>query len=220
MDCFIKERKTFKTIAVCPVLDYAMTVKSIFDEVSSFLISVEKEKIITVGDYLITNEYIGIITGVSRGRESAQISCEDIIKLFSKPQVYTAKGTATIEAYIESVLNSFYKNNPDVIYQLPFLEIEKLTDTTSAIEPDVDQGIWNLKSFLAKVRRVNNVFVDFEATRNTLKITIQRKDIVTKNLDLSIPTLELEQESYSNKKIGKKTTNETGGNRDWYLLTD
>ncbi|NMA06580.1 MAG: hypothetical protein GX928_02540 [Ruminococcaceae bacterium] len=220
MDCFIKERKTFKTIAVCPVLDYAMTVKSIFDEISSFLISIDKEKIITVGDYLVTNEYIGIITGVSRGRASAKISCEDIIKLFSRPQVYTAKGTATIEAYIESLLTSSYKENTDVIYQLPFLEIEKLTDTASAIEPDVDQGIWNLKSFLAKVRRVNNVFVDFEATKNTLKVTIQKKAVVTKNLDLSMPTIEIEEESYSNKQLGKITTIETGGNRDWYLLTD
>ena len=220
MDCFIKERKTFKTIAVCPVLDYEMTVKSIFDEMSSFLISINKEKIITVGDYLITNEFIGIITEITRGRESAQISCEDIIKLFSRPQIYTAKGSATIEAYIESVLTNFYKNNTDVIYHLPFLEIEKKTDTTSAIEPDVEDGIWNLKSFFAKVRRVNNVFVDFEATKNTLKITIQRKDIVTKNLDLLMPTIEIEEESYSNRQLGKITTIETGGNRDWYLLTD
>lgn len=221
MNCFIKNRLTFKTITVCPVINYELTYWSIYDEVSSLDVAVEKQKLFSEGDIVVAGRYLGLIKEISRDGSLATLKCEHIVKLFDRDLVYgNGPDAAGIEAFLKNALDDNFANLNDSVYRLPYLSIIAPTATASTMGPDVEGGIWNIKSYIAKVRRIHNIFTTFNATRERLAVEIRQASIVKKNMDLSNPVVQIIEESYSNRAVGKITSYEpeTGVIRDWYLL--
>ena len=222
MDCFVKDKKTFKTLCVCPVQDFDMTLWSIYDEVSTFKVSREKEMIFNEGDIIWFGNYCGIIKEAEVTTYTAELKCEHIFKTFSRDIPFIAGPSSGPESFLKSQIDEHYTNQPDSIYQLPFLDVSALTSTVSSINPDVDDGVWNIKSYIAKIRRVLNIFTEFTATKDTLKIRIAQRTGAVKQIDLSDSQIKVLEETYSNKSLGKITSicEETEDIKDWFLLED
>lgn len=224
MNCYVKDRKTFRTLCVCPVLDYELTPWSIYDEVSTLTVSREKEELFREGDFIIlgTGLYCGIIKEAEVDIYKAELKCEHIIKLLSRDLLKTEKPDSGIEQFIKNQIDEHYTNQPDMVYSVPYLNVTAATATLSDMAPEIKDGVWNIKSYTAKVRRLLNVFIEFIFTRDSLNIILRRKDDGIKQIDLSDPSVKILEESYSNKAIGKITSvcEEDEQVLDWYLLDD
>ena len=222
MTCLVKDKKTFRTLCVCPVLDFDVTIWSIYDEVSTFKVSREKEMIFNEGDIVVFANYCGIIKEAEVTKYTADLKCEHILKMFSRDIPFVAGPDAGPESFLKNQIDEHYTNQTDIIYQLPYLDVSALTSTVSSINPDVEDGVWNIKSYIAKIRRVLNIFTEYTATKDTLEISIGKKQVTTKQIDLSDSQIKVLEETYSNKSVGKITSicEETEEVKDWFLLDD
>lgn len=223
MECYIKDKKTFETKHHAPAVDWDITLESIYDEVSKFEIKGSKDKA-QQGDFLFAGDFAGVIKSIEPHDEYLSITCDDIVTIFQRDLFAVADTPASggLEAYIKRRIDAAYVNVSDAMYKMPYIKVITGTTTSGNTLPDIDDDVWNIKSYLAKVRRVNGIYTSFEIQRNNLIIRIFHKDRANHNIFLTMSAFELLEETYSNTEVGKVTTRaeDTGATRDWYLLVD
>lgn len=222
MITYIRDRHTFAIKHHATALNYDMTVQSIYDEVSEFKIR-GNESSAKAGDFFFTDGFFGIIKEVDKDRETLDITCNDIDTLFSR-DIPDDPGTVggSIEQYIKSLIDKYYVNLSDAVYATPFLTVIASTSTVGSALPDVENGVWNVKSYLSKVRRLYNIHTSYSVVNGGLVMRLFHRDRQTHKIFLDLSDYEVLEESFAHEAIGKITTIEedTGARRDWYLLTD
>lgn len=219
MRAFIKDIRTFETTAHELVLDYKL-VKSIYDAYSTVIIStpptIPKE-----GDIIyIDSGYYGLIQSVYVDRGKTELSCSQIINLFGRKMFYTAQSFTYLEDYLAQLITDNFINCPDAFYALPYLQVNATTHTTSAMNPDLTEGVYSVKSYAAKMRRLYNIFCDWSLSRTALTLNISQKAPTVKNIDFSNPAYYLTAQDFSASTISKITTlcEEDSSQQDWVLL--
>lgn len=199
-----------------------MTLCSIYDEVSDFKIR-GKESSAKAGDFFFTDGFFGIIKEVDKDRETLDVTCNDIDTLFSR-DIPDDTGTVvgSIEQYIKSLIDKYYVNLSDAVYATPYLTVIAATSTAGSALPDVENGVWNVKSYLSKVRRLYNIHTSYSVVNGGLVMRLFHRDRQTHKVFLDLSDFEVLEESFAHEAIGKITTiaEDTGARRDWYLLTD
>lgn len=222
MITYIRDRHTFALKHHATALNYDMTVQSIYDEVSDFKIR-GKESSAKAGDFFFADGFFGIIKEVDKDRETLDITCNDIDTLFSRdiPDDPGSVG-GSVEQYIKSLIDKYYVELSDAVYATPFLTVIASTSTTGSALPDVENGVWNIKSYLSKVRRLYNIHTSYSVVNGGLVMRLFHRDRQTHKVFLDLSDYEILEESFAHEAIGKITTiaEDTGARRDWYLLTD
>lgn len=224
MIAYIRDKKTFALKKFSTLLNYDFTTKSIYDEISEFTIH-GKNGDVQEGDYLFVDDYCGVVKEVDFNNvqnEILEISCNDILSIFSRDISDTPPAMAgSVEAYVESLIDEYYINIYDAEYALPFLEVSTETSTTGTALPDVENGVWNIKSYLSKIRRLYSIYTTF-SVNNAGKLVMQLafREKSTHKIFLELSEYEIIDESFAHSAIGKITTvaNDTGEKQDWYLL--
>ena len=222
MIAYIRDRHTFRLKHHAAALSYDMTLQSIYDEVSDFTIKGD-ESSAQAGDFFFAGGFYGIVKEADRERETLNITCNDIGTLFSRdipdsPQ--TVSGS--IEGYIKSAIEKYYVNLSDAVYATPYLKVTAQTSTVGNALPDVEDGVWNIKSYLSKVRRLYNIHTSYSVVNGKLVMRIFHRDRQNHKVFLNLSDFEVLEESFAHDAIGKITTiaEDTGEKKDWYLLTD
>ncbi len=222
MITYIRDRHTFALKHHATALNYDMTLCSIYDEVSDFKIR-GKESSAKAGDFFFTDGFFGIIKEVDKDRETLDVTCNDIDTLFSR-DIPDDTGTVvgSIEQYIKSLIDKYYVNLSDAVYATPYLTVIAATSTAGSALPDVENGVWNVKSYLSKVRRLYNIHTSYSVVNGGLVMRLFHRDRQTHKVFLDLSDFEVLEESFAHEAIGKITTiaEDTGARRDWYLLTD
>ena len=106
---------------------------------------------------------------------------------------------------------------------MPYLNVTASSSTSKALNPDRDdKNVYTLKEYVKKVRRLQNIFVDFSINGNTLNVDIVKKAKVTRKIDFSDTSYKLLDEAYSREAVGRITSvcEEDSSTLEWYLLTD
>lgn len=222
MQVFIKDKKTFATKYGGKALDWDITLQSIYDEVSNITIR-RGENPINSGDYVFAGDYCGIVRDVETERELLILSCRDMATMFERPLLPPDTWTGTsIEDWIKGQIDRHYTNQQDGAYRLPYLKVIARTSTPGTTAPDIEDGVWNIKSYLSKVRRLHNIHITFEAKNQNLVVRIIRRTRQEHKIFLDSTQFDILEESYSSDTISKITTitSETNIRKDWYLLTD
>lgn len=221
MVCYIKDKHTFKNkyYGQCT---YDVTVQSIYDEVSTVTIPGAAD--IAAGDYVFVAGFAGIVTQPDIESGSMVLNCEDINRIFHTPLFLPdTMPDVAVEDFIENTITQNYIEEFDEMFRLPYLRVDVLTKTYGIQKPDSDDdGFWNLKSYMAKVRRMQDVFTSFFAEGNTLAVTIGRRIKPTHKIDLGLSHFHVVEESYTDEQAAKITVlaEDTGEVSDWYLLED
>jgi hypothetical protein len=174
------------------------------------------------GDFFIFDGSIYLIKNVEPNEGITNLTCIDVDNLFTREIPYVA-GTY-IETFIKAAIDDNFKNVADSTYAMSYLNVTAST-STAFIAPDVENGYFNLKSYIAKARRLANVFVTYAISGNTLNITIAAESIVTRKIDFGDTAYILDSESYSVESIAKITAVETTDGvidrtTDFYLMAD
>lgn len=217
---YIKSKTDFTNSKILQVTDYDCVSGSIYDTNSTFTIA--EEYAANEGDFFVFDGSIYIIKNVEPDHGITNLTCIDIVNLFTREIPYIV-GTY-IESFVKDAIDDNFKNVSDTDYAMSYLNVTAST-STAFIAPDVENGYFNLKSYIAKARRLANVFVDYSISGNVLNVTITAKPVVTRKIDLGDTAYILESEARSATSIAKITAVETLDDviertTDFYLMAD
>lgn len=214
------DKRTFATKYSGAALDWDLTLQSIYDEVSQIRIRGSTEAV-SAGDYVFVGDYRGVIRDIEMDHEILTLSCRDMVTIFDRSLLPPdTSPVSSIEAWIKGQIDWHYTKQADDAYRLPYLNVIAETNTPGTTTPD--NGTWNIKSYLSKVRRLYNIHTSFGVVNNTLVVRIARRGRQEHKVFLDSAQFELIEEAYSSDTISKITTvaADTGARKDWYLLAD
>ncbi len=229
MTCYIKNRLTFITESNHEITDHDIVLDSIFDDKST--ITITGKHAAAKGDIVcVDNTWMGVIDGVNVDDGLTVLTCKEMSSLFDRKisenehAITTAAGG--IENTLKTALQTCFLNQADAAYQLPYLVFSTPTYTAAdpMIIPDVSSGLYSIKEYMERLRRLAGVFVSYSITKisgsEKLKITIQQRTPPTRVLDFS-GDFEVTAEKYNDDALAKITVNDgTGTDVDYYLKTD
>lgn len=221
MQAFIKSIKTFETTSHNLVLDYEVKY-SIYDTVSNIIIETPS-KLPKEGDILyMENGFMGVISTVSPEYGATTLGCNQIVSLFSRNMFYTDAARTYLEDYLADMISENYINCADSFYAMPYLNVVAETHTASQMGPDLEDNIYSVKSYAAKMRRLYNIFLKWSLTRTSLNLNIARNVKNNINVDFSNPAFKLTTQDFSSSSVSKITSycEETGEYKVWVLLDD
>ena len=222
MIVFIKDGKTFTTKVMVNAVDYEIH-ESIYDAVSTVTIPTPKN-LPQEGDFLMFDgmPFVGIVTEVDIDKGRTDISVEQGVKLFSRDMFYSTASYTYLEDYLKSLIDTNYTNCTDGIYELPFLSVTAQSHTSGSLKPDLEDNVYNIKSFISKLRRLKDIVCEWSYTRTQLKLDITKKIFTVHNIDTSNPRYIITEQTISNQAVGKITVfcEETSAYSTWYLKTD
>lgn len=221
MRAFIKNYKTFITTSHNLVLDYELK-HSIYDTVSS--VTIETPPVLPQeGDIIyLENGFFGVIKTVSPDRGQTVLDMNQIITLFSRNMFYAPAPFTYLEDRLAQLINENFVNCPDTFYAMPYLNVTALTHTASQMMPDLENNIYAVKSYAAKMRRLYNIFCEWSINRETLTLNVVKRVKTVKNIDFSNPNYILTAQDFSVKTVSKVTSycEENGQTQTWVLLDD
>ena len=217
MQCYIKDRYNFATTHMLMVSDYDIVIDSIYDDNSSITVVGEISGI--EGDFICVQGWVGIVDSVTPERGVTQITAKNILNAFSRPLL--PEIGSSIEGFIAETLANEYVGISDAMYAMPYISISA-SGETAFITPDLEDGFWTLKSYIAKARRLKKVFVTWSVDGDTLVCSISAKNVPVRTVDFSDSANRLLSESYSRYTVGKITAVDTADNStiEYYAHSD
>lgn len=223
MKVYIKDRKTFQLKAILDAYSYKL-VKSIYTDLSE--LTTEYNADITLNDVIYDNKgWIGLIEGLERdGDNLLNIKAGDISNLFSRKLIYISGDMkTTTEQTLRQAIVNYFVNESDEVYALPFVNATAGTQTQNTY-PDLEEGLWSVRSYISKVRRLQSVYTEFSISGNALNVQILRKSLTPQKIFTTNRKLNITEESFSNISVAKITayTLETDPptSTDYYLLAN
>lgn len=216
MIAYIKDRKTFQTLDLMLELSqYNLILGAVNNNVGTALCSYEVEGL--ENQFFIFDNRLWIVKSLSPDNGHTLISLYDISYLFSRDLIWDENNNyTTIEECIADTIDNEFINLSDTEYDTPYITVSYST-ATPFIMPDTENGLWNLKAYIAKVRRMKNVFLDYTISRNALLIGIEQRTPNVWRFDFATDVAQMSQETYQKTATAKITVN---GTTDYYLYTD
>ena len=222
MIVFIKDKNSFITKTMVSAVDYEVH-ESIYDTVSTITIPTQKSPI-NEGDFLMFDgmPFVGIVTEVDIEGGKTEISVEQAVKLFARDMFYSAMSYTYLEDYLESLIDTNYTNCTDDLYEVPFLVVNALSHTNANCKPDLEDNVYNIKSYISKLRRLQDIVCEWDFNRTQLILNIYKKSFSLHNIDMSNPRYIITEQTISNQVVGKITVfcEENSSYSTWYLKTD
>lgn len=213
---YIKDRKTFQTLdMLLDITQYDLVLGAVNNNVSTALVLGELENL--ENQFFIYGNRLWLIKSLAPEDGLTTITLNDISYIFARDLVWDDTATFnSIEECIADTIDSEYINLSDPEYDTPYITVSYST-ATPFIVPDTEGGLWNLKGYIAKVRRMKNVFLDYSISGDTLNITIEQRTPAVHKIDFATDVAQMEQETYQKTSIAKITVN---GTTDYYLYED
>ena len=197
--------------------------KSIYDTVSRITIPTQSTPP-AEGDFVMFDgvNFVGLITEVDIDGGETEISLEQAVKMFSRDLFYIVPSYTYLEDHLKSLIDGNFTNCIDEIYEVPFLSVTALTHTSANCKPDLEENVYNIKSYLSKCRRLQGIVCDWSFDRTTLSLSIYKKNFPVYNIDMSNPRYKITEQTISNQSVGKITVycEENTSYSNHYLLTD
>lgn len=216
MIAYIKDRSTFATLdMMLDITEFTLVLGAVNNNVGTAVALGELEGL--ENQFFIYDNKLWIIKGLSPEDGTTTVTLEDISYLFSRDLVWTDGTTyASIEACIASTIDTEYINLTDPYYDTPYITVTYST-STGFVKPDVEEGLWNLKGYIAKVRRMKNVFLTYSISGDQLNITVEAKTPTVHKIDFATDVAQMSQETYQKNSVAKITVN---GINTYYLYND
>lgn len=216
---YIKNRSDFKTTQLLNVLTYDLAYFSTKDDTGT--LTVEGEITSGEGSFLLFDGNLWVIDSLTPEDNITTIKTVNILSAFDRDLIYT-ESTQTAAARIASTFTNEYKSVTDSVYAMPYLTI--VNNASGECAPDVKDGLWNLKSYIRKVHRLQGIRVRFDAG-DALTVTIENHS-QDRTILFGGGHDELTSQSYSKSSVAKITTLYTDSDTsaqtvtDWYLDAD
>lgn len=218
---YIRSGTDFKIKDIAESMDYSLVIGSIYGDFTR--ITFPSSVNVTSGDFIM-NDYgfICIVESVDKNDEMIEVDGKDINNLFNRQIVYDGSEASTsVEAYLMDKLTENFITVSDTYYRIPFLTLAASTTTVASSKPDVEEGIYNLKSYISKTKRLYGVGVTYTVSGANLLATINQKT-TNKNLFLDTSVYKITEETFAESVVAKITAinTDTNASQNYYLLSN
>ena len=215
MIAYVKRRKDFTTVVSAEAVSWEVPLASIEDDVGNIVLYGNEVTRGHEGDFLIMDGHIWLIDQVTPEDQQTTVTVVDVRSAFDRKLPYISEGT-TIGSWLAEQLENHYKSVSDAVYAMPYLLIVN-TDVTDYLPPTVEDGLYNLKTYMRKVNRLRDVQVSFSVEQDFLLVRIARRTRPTHNIVFDDGTCQLISRSYNRSSIAKVTAYRGGVGTDYYL---
>lgn len=115
--------------------------------------------------------------------------------------------TAGIEDYIVKAIKDNFAASGDALMDIDYIQAVAATHTPIAAKvstiASVDNGVFNLKTFLGNVRQNYGIFLDFTVDNGAIVIAVNRREQAVLNVDTKLPEIMDLTETYSVKVLAR-----------------
>lgn len=170
--------------------------------------------------------YWGIIDNIQNedGKQLYQYTLKYITNLFDQTiqlQNENIIKTTGIEDFIYSAINSNFINNTDTFVNKSYLELQVKTHTTKQTTvSNVENGIYNLHTWMTNCTQHYNVIYDFSIVNGKLKMTIELQDYDKELIDVKAQPISNYSEVFETNVVSKVVVLTSTNTYTLYLKTD
>lgn len=214
----LKRMSDFKTYRPLTVQAYDAALASRASYKTNITVQTRDASQLDSGAWLVLNGHLWVVDTVNPGELKTVIRCKDGLTAFDRDVFYTAPAAGqTVGGFIAEVLTAEFKAQRDAFFARPYLDISS-TDTTPFVAPEADDdGIFNLLDYITMADETYNVRVRLRISGDTLRVQIEHRAPVQRQVVFNDGHGELVKQAYSMNSVSKVTT-VTGGKRtEWYL---
>lgn len=219
MRAYLKSKTDFSTYKAVDVLEEDIVLHSTDDAQSSATLMGALD--LQLGDYLVYGDWLGVLQDSEPGVGETSVKLSPFLSIFDREILYTDTSPASIEAFLKTVIDDNFTNQPDAEYRIPYIEVTAATSTPFiAPEMDEDEQLYSVYEYINYVRSLKGVYVDVAFDNDSINITIEHRSPVSHNIIFGSMGYELVSENYSNKVTSKVTAIANGVATDYYLMDD
>lgn len=221
MTIFIKDRKTFATLAKTESTDWEITDDSDAIEFSTFQLAPGTLSIFDTGQWFIADGIVLVIDTITPAEERTTVRCESAWSVFNLNTFWAAPEEAadlpsSTEAFIADILAADYVGQADPAYAVPYLEVS-FTPSGRFTAPDTDsKGYFTLADYIAQT----GVGVSFSISGHTLMVHIAPRAATPRKLVFGDGRTIVQSRAFSSNAVAKITTIQTESQRTFYLAAD
>lgn len=223
---YFKDKTTFMTKGVAEGATWKL-VQSIWTDLSE--ITCQLVPSVEAGDFVYAADgWIGIISAVVKEKAAMSLKVQKIEELFNRDACFTLGSSQPCEWTAAFYVKRFFVNGTDEVYNYRFLDVIRDTLEAKALKPPCTAGVFNVKSYLARIRRLNQVFNSYAVVEDMLTMHIYHEVRPQKTLVTSNVPVEIVEESFGGNQVAKVSTytfDQEGWVFEedlthWYLLQD
>lgn len=212
---------------------YQFTTDIDFTEKST--VDVAKNIDVSEGDFIVCKcgsdvVYQGICDTIESANEgnATKINLKQIEQLFDQKIVVGNVNTISqtgIEDFIKNEIESNFVTSDDTFLNRSYITVTCSTHNTINAKPEVENDIYNLKTYIGNAKQYYGIFLDFTFTQNTLLINISKKSQSALYIDTSVTDITDIDEVYEIDALTKLTViwkipDGVQTTRKYYLLND
>lgn len=207
MQAFIKTAAAFRTAYVRDVLDYELTLDSLESLPSSVTLLGGDIPRTMGGSWLYVADSLFLIGAVSPGDGMTELQLQSPLDAFSRPRAYVPPAAgSTLGAFVARELADGWRDQPDAVYALPYLQISA-SDSLPFVPPETDeQGFYTLSTWLRTLRRDYGLELRFTPNGDKLGVLIRPAATRSHTFLCGDGHTELASNVYSRTAVAKVTT--------------
>ena len=223
-DCY-----TFEVKDIVEISDYELNIDE--ETNANSFISILKTTSAKAQDIVAVKKnnetiYWGIIDNIENedGKQLYKYTLKYITNLFDqtiKLENENIIKTTGIEDFIEQAINSNFIQNADTFVNKRYLELVVNTHTTKQTSvSNVQDGIYNLHTWMTNCTQNYNVVYDFNIVNGKLVMTIELKDYQKELIDVKAQPISNYSEVFETKIVSKVVVLTSTNTYTLYLLND
>lgn len=219
MTIYIKDPRTWRTVAMYEAYDREEVLGSIWAEYSRFYVAEVPR--ISAGALLVSDGRLYVVECITTYGDAYEIDCTEAVTLFSRRLPPVAEDGTGIEAFAAAQLMDNYIDVLDPVYAMPWLTVVG-EGSTPWIRPVLDdEGLWSMRSYLTYVRRIKSIFARWTLGRDGCTLTVSKIYPRTYNLDFGSGRYIPEEITTPAAGVARITTiSEDGTTQDFWRLAD
>lgn len=197
---YIKDAKTFKTVAKYPISSFEVYTATLSGNAGYAIIPEEITNY--TGAWFVMGNAVWFISQSAPSDGSTRLTLSDVSEAFGREIVFQS-GTETAGGFIAAELSREYINQGDIEYRIPYI----ITSNNSSVpyfQPELSDGLYTLSEYIRVSRAAG---LSFEATVNRDTLEIEIDDAMKRNypLPLSDGRTMLVSAVFSSDSIAKVT---------------
>lgn len=173
-----------------------------------------------------TIDYIGIIENATNenGENTQQITLKYISNLFDRKVILEDEeliASTGVEDFIAETIRNNFTESSDTLLNINWLDVQVLTHTPLQKSVDnVDNGIYNLHTFVTNCSQNYNIVLDFSFENYRLKLKIYKQTQDEELIDTTTADISEYTEVYDTDVVAKVTVKTSTQTKSWYLKSD
>lgn len=216
---YVKSKSTFQTLAHAPVISYKLPIETTGTDKGTVVFADEQMKD-REGEWLYIANRLYVIHSINPQDNKITYTLDTPEAMFDRMIKYSVSAAENYTgAFIKKLLEEYYVNQPDAVYDMPYITVRNFDETEYVRPVRNSYGLYSIYEYCQYVRQIG-IKLNFIVSQNSLTIDIVKVGIVSHNVPTNDGHTQLYSETYSKGTIAKVTIYQGSVGNTYYLDTE